>query len=174
MTVSIIAIVAANDVIGRGNKLPWHMPADLKRFKELTMGHHLIMGRKTFESVGKPLPGRINVVVTRNVDFTPDGVAVSRSVEEAISKAEAAGDDEVFIAGGAEIYAQTIHRADRMYITRLHGEPEGDTFFPEFDDVNEWKLVDAEHFEADERNAFPYSFLTYERAATQAENQLDL
>ncbi|HEU4521140.1 MAG TPA: dihydrofolate reductase [Thermoanaerobaculia bacterium] len=164
MTVSIIAIVAANDVIGRGNQLPWHMPADLKRFKELTMGHHLIMGRKTFESVGKPLPGRVNVVVTRSVDFSPDGVAIARSVDEAISKAEAAGDDEIFIGGGAEIYAQTLHRADRMYITRLHGEPEGDTFFPEFDDVNEWKLVDAEHFEADERNTYPYSFLTYERA----------
>lgn len=164
MTVSIIAIVAANDVIGRGNQLPWHMPADLKRFKQLTMGHHLIMGRKTYQSLGKPLPGRINVVVTRNLDFTPDGVAVARSVDEAISKAEAAGDDEIFIGGGADIYAQTLHRADRMYITRLHGEPEGDTFFPEFDDVNEWKLVDAEHFEADERNEYPYSFLTYERS----------
>lgn len=163
MTVSIIAIVAANDVIGRGNELPWHMPADLKRFKQLTMGHHLIMGRKTFQSVGKPLPGRINVIVTRSVDFNPDGVAVARSVEEAISKAEAAGDDEIFIAGGAEIYGQTLHRADRMYITRLHGEPQGDTFFPEFDDVNEWQLVDAEHFEADEKNEYPYSFLTYER-----------
>lgn len=164
MTLSIIAIVAANDVIGRGNQLPWHMPADLKRFKQLTMGHHLIMGRKTYQSIGKPLPGRINVVVTRNLDFTPDGVAVARSVEEAISKAEAAGDDEIFIGGGADVYAQTLHRADRMYITRVHGEPEGDTFFPEFDDVNEWKLVDAEHFEADERNEYPYSFLTYERA----------
>ncbi|HUP43882.1 MAG TPA: dihydrofolate reductase [Thermoanaerobaculia bacterium] len=163
MTVSIIAIVAANDVIGRGNQLPWHMPADLKRFKQLTMGHHLIMGRKTFQSVGKPLPGRIIVIVTRSVDFNPDGVAVARSVEEAISKAEAAGDDEIFIAGGAEIYGQALHRADRMYITRLHGEPQGDTFFPEFDDVNEWQLVDAEHFEADEKNEYPYSFLTYER-----------
>ena len=163
MTVSIIAIVAANDVIGLNNQLPWHMPADLKRFKQLTMGHHLIMGRKTFQSIGKPLPGRINVIVTRNVDFNPDGVAIARSVDEAISKAEAAGDSEIFIGGGAEIYAQTLHRADRMYITRVHAEPEGDTFFPEFDDVNEWKLVDAEHFESDEKNKHPYSFLTYER-----------
>ena len=169
MTVSIIAILAANDVIGRDNDLPWHMPADLKRFKTLTMGHHLIMGRKTFDSIRRPLPGRINVVVTRNVDFSPDGVAVARSVDEAISKAEAAGDEEIFIAGGAEIFAQTLHRADRMYLTRLHAEIEGDTYFPEFDDVNEWKLVDAEHFEPDEKNAWPYSFLTYERGPDRVE-----
>ena len=169
MTVSIIAILAANDVIGRDNDLPWHMPADLKRFKTLTMGHHLIMGRKTFDSIRRPLPGRINVVVTRNVDFSPDGVAVARSVDEAISKAEAAGDEEIFIAGGAEIFAQTLHRADRMYLTRLHAEIEGDTYFPEFDDVNEWKLVDAEHFEPDEKNAWPYSFLTYERGTDRVE-----
>jgi dihydrofolate reductase len=169
MTVSIIAILAANDVIGRDNKLPWHMPADLKRFKALTMGHHLIMGRKTFDSIGKPLPGRINVVVTRNVDFSPEGVAVARSLEEAIGKAEAAGDDEIFIAGGAEIFAQALHRAGRMHLTRLHAEFEGDTFFPEFDDVNEWKLVDAEHFEPDEKNAYPYSFLTYERSTERIE-----
>ena len=168
MTVSIIAILSANDVIGRDNRLPWHMPADLKRFKALTMGHHLIMGRKTYQSMGKPLPGRINVVVTRNVDFNPEGVAVARSVEEAISKAEAAGETEAFIAGGAEIYGQTLHRADRMYLTRIHAEFEGDTFFPEFDDVAEWKLVDAEHFESDEKNAWPYTFLTYERMSFRA------
>ncbi|HUP49063.1 MAG TPA: dihydrofolate reductase [Thermoanaerobaculia bacterium] len=163
MTVSIIAILSANDVIGLDNRLPWHMPADLKRFKSLTMGHHVIMGRKTFQSMGKPLPGRITAVVTRDAGFSPEGVAVARSVEEAISKAEAAGDEEIFIAGGAEIFAQTLHRADRMYLTRIHSEFEGDTFFPEFDDVAEWKLVDAEHLESDEKNAWPYSFLTYER-----------
>jgi dihydrofolate reductase len=165
MTISIIAALADNNVIGRNNALPWHLPADLKRLKQTTMGHHVIMGRKTFDSVGKPLPGRVNVVVTHNVDFTPDGVAIARSVEEAISKAEAAGDDEIFILGGAEIFRQSIHRANRMYLTRVHTEPEGDTFFPEFDDVNEWKLVDAEHFEADEKNRYPYSFLTYERSS---------
>ena len=166
MTLSIIAAVAAKNVIGRDNQLPWHLPADLKRFKQLTTGHHLIMGRRTFESVGKPLPGRINVVVTRRADYAPpEGVAVARSVDEAISKAEAAGDGEIFIGGGTEIFNQTLHRADRMYITRVHAEPEGDTFFPEFDDVNEWQLVEAEHFEADERNPYPYSFLTYVRNA---------
>ena len=163
MTISIIAAVASNNIIGRDNKLPWHMPADLKWFKKLTMGHHVLMGRKTFEEFRKPLPGRMNVVITRNPNWSADGVAIARSLDEAISKAEAAGDNEIFIIGGAEIFTQVLHRADRMYITRIHAEPEGDTFFPEFDDVNEWKLVDAEHCEADEKNAYPYSFLTYER-----------
>ncbi|HSP15109.1 MAG TPA: dihydrofolate reductase [Thermoanaerobaculia bacterium] len=165
MTVSIIAALGANNVIGRDNQLPWHMPADLKRFKQLTSGHHLLMGRKTYESVGKPLPGRTTVVITRSPDYAPAGVAVARSVDEAISKAEAAGDTEIFIGGGQEIFSQALHRADRMYLTRVHAEPAGDTFFPEFDDVNEWHLVDAEHYEADERNPYPYSFLTYERDA---------
>ncbi len=163
MTVSIIAAVATNNVIGRDNQLPWHMPADLKRFKHLTSGHHLLMGRRTFESVGTPLPGRITVVITRSPDYAPPGVAVARSLDEAIAKAEAAGDAEIFIGGGTEIFTQALVRANRMYLTRIHAEPEGDTFFPEFDDVNEWELTDSEHFEADERNPYPYSFLTYER-----------
>jgi dihydrofolate reductase len=166
MTLSIIAAVADNNVIGRGNDLPWHMPSDLKRLKALTMGHHIIMGRKTWDSIGRPLPGRINVVITRQVDFAPEGVAIARSLDEAIAKAEAAGDPEIFIAGGAEIFALSLHRADRMYLTRVHAEPEGDTFFPEFDDVNEWQLVDTEHFEADGKNQHPYSYLTYERHST--------
>ena len=106
---------------------------------------------------------RVTVVITRSHDFAPEGVAIARSLEEAINKAESAGDPEIFIAGGADVFNQAIHRADRMYLTRIHTEPEGDTFFPEFDDVNEWQLVDSEHHEADERNPHPYSFLTYER-----------
>lgn len=163
MTLSIIAALGNNNVIGRDGQLPWHMPADLKRFKQLTTGHHLLMGRRTYESVGKPLPGRITVVITRAHDFSPAGVAIARSIDEAISKAEATGDREVFIGGGTEIFNQTLHLANRMYLTRIHAEPEGDTYFPEFDDVNEWHLVDSEHYEADERNPYPYSFLTYER-----------
>jgi dihydrofolate reductase len=164
MTLSIIAAVSTNGVIGRGNELPWRLSADLKRFKALTMGHHLIMGRKTYASIGRPLPGRTMVVVTRG-GFAADGVATASSLEDAISRATAAGDAEPFIGGGAEIYAQSIHRADRMYITRVHAEIEGDAFFPDFDDVAEWNLVDAEHWEADEKNEHPYSFLTYERIA---------
>ena len=166
MTLSIIVALSTNNVIGRDNKLPWHMPADLKRFKNLTMGHHLLMGRKTFFELGKPLPGRINVVITRDPHFSAEGVAIARSMDEAISKAEAAGDGEIFLAGGGDIFRQVIHRADRMYVTRIHAEIEGDTVFPEFDDVNEWRLVDAEHFEADARNQYPYSFLAYERAGS--------
>ena len=165
MTLSIIAALGNNNVIGRDCQLPWHMPADLKRFKQLTTGHHLLMGRRTYESIGAVLPGRVFVVITHRTDYAPPRVAIARSLDEAISKAEAAGDSEIFIGGGAEIFNQAIHRADRMYLTRVHAEPDGDTYFPEFDDVTEWHLVDADHHEADERNPYPYSFLTYERAA---------
>ena len=167
MKLSLIAALATNDVIGRDNQVPWHLPTDLRRFKELTMGHHLVMGRKTFDSVGRPLPGRTTVVITRSNDWSADGVAVVHSLEDALRVAANAGESEVFIAGGAEIYELAMHRADRMYLTRVHAEVEGDTFFPEFDDVSEWRLVDAEHCEADERNLYPFSFLTYERAAAE-------
>ena len=158
---SIIAAVAANGVIGRANGLPWHLAGDLKWFKKLTLGHHMIMGRRTFDSVGKPLPGRTTVVITRDPSFSAPGVIVARSVEEALEIA--AGDEEAFICGGAEIYRQTLHRANRMYITQVHADVEGDTFVPEFDDVNDWRLVDREDFEADENNDYAYSFLTYDR-----------
>lgn len=169
MTLSIIAALATNDVIGRDNRLPWHMPADLKRFKQLTTGHHVLMGRKTFDEIRTPLPGRINVVITRNPGFAADGILVASSVDEAVTMAEASHDDEIFVIGGAEIIAQTLHRADRMYLTRIHGEPEGDTFFPEFDEVNEWRLVEREDFEPDARHEYAWSFLTYERAGKPAQ-----
>ena len=163
MTISIIAALASNNVIGRGNQMPWHLSADLKRFKALTMGHHLVMGRKTFESIGRPLPGRTTVVVTRRGDFSAAEVTVAASLDAALDLA--CGDGEVFIAGGADIYEQMIHRADRMYLTRVHADFEGDAFFPDFDDVTEWSLVDSEHHEPDDKNPLPYSFLTYERVA---------
>ena len=166
MNVSIIAIVAANGVIGRDNTLPWHMATDLKRFKALTMGHHMIMGRKTWDSIGrKALPGRPHVIVSRSQwgAGAPAGVAFVHTIDEALAIAKAANDDEPFICGGAEIYRQTLHRATRMYITQIHADVPGDTVFPEFDDVNEWKLVDREDFEADAKNDYPFSFLTYER-----------
>src|SRR2546423_1593165 len=123
------------------------MSTDLKRFKALTMGHHMIMGRKTFESLGgRILPGRPHIVVTRG-ELHVDSVQTAHSIDEAL--ALAAGDSEPFICGGAEIYRQSMHRATRMYITHIHADVEGDTYFPEFDDVNEWKLADREDFEAD-------------------------
>lgn len=167
MRVSLIAALATNNVIGRNNQVPWCLRTDLKRFRALTMGHHLIMGRKTYESVGKPLGGRINIVITRQEGYAPEGVQVVHTLEDAIRIAEHAGDDEAFIAGGAEIYALSMHRADRMYLTRVHADVEGDTVFPEFDDVSEWHLIDSEHFDADEKNDHPFSFLMYERAAAE-------
>jgi dihydrofolate reductase len=159
--ISIIAAVAANGVIGRSNGLPWHLAGDLKWFKGLTLGHHMIMGRRTFDSVGKPLPGRTTVVITRDASYSVPGVVVVPTIEQAIEIAS--HDDEPFICGGGEIYRQMLHRANRMYITQVHAEVEGDTLFPEFDDVNEWKLVDREDFEADAKNDYAYSFLTYDR-----------
>jgi dihydrofolate reductase len=163
MRISIIAALAANGVIGRDNRLPWHLSADLKRFKALTMGHHLVMGRKTFASIGRPLPGRTTIVITRDDGFRAEGVEVAHSLEEALQKAQ--GDEEVFIAGGAEVYGQALHIADRMYLTRIHADVEGDVTFPEFDDVTEWRLDDVEHREADGKNDYPFSFLVYDRAA---------
>lgn len=156
MTISIIAALSDNNVIGRNNALPWRLSADLKRFKALTLGHTIVMGRKTFESIGRVLPGRRTVVVTHG-GFEAEGVEVVHSLPDALT-------DDAFICGGASIYAAAMPRAQRMYLTRVHAEIEGDTFFPEFDDVTEWKLVDSEHCEADEKNEYPYSFLTYERA----------
>ena len=186
MRISIIAALSTNNVIGRNNELPWRLSTDLKRFKALTMGHHLIMGRKTFESVGRPLPGRTNVIVTRDPAYRPPThatplaasygasdatsapVIVVPSIEEALRVAK--DDSEAFIGGGATIFEQTLHRADRMYLTRVHADLEGDTYFPDFDDVAEWSLVDSEHFEADEKNDYPFSFLTYDRINEKSEH----
>jgi dihydrofolate reductase len=158
--ISLIVAMAANRVIGRDNTLPWRLPDDLRRFKRLTMGHTLIMGRKTWESIGRPLPGRDIVVVTRQEGYgVPPGVSVARSVEEALEVAEG---DEVFIAGGEEIFRQTIDRADRLYLTRIDKDFPGDTFFPEFD-PKRFRLVEREDHEATEEVPFAYSFLTYDR-----------
>ncbi|HEX7150992.1 MAG TPA: dihydrofolate reductase [Thermoanaerobaculia bacterium] len=162
MTISIIAALADNGIIGRDNQIPWRLSSDLKRFKALTMGHHLIVGRKTFESIGRVLPGRKMVVITRDASYTAEGVQVVHSLDEALRVADV--EAHTFVGGGSEIYAQALHLADRMYLTRVHAEVEGDAVFPEFDEV-EWSLVDAEHFEADDKNEFPYSFLTYTRNA---------
>ena len=162
MTVSLIVAASSNDVIGRDGGLPWHLPADLKHFKRTTMGHHLIIGRRTWEEVGKPLPGRTMVVVTRSRRFAPEGAQVVRSMEQALELA--AEDDEPFIGGGSQIYRIAIARnlVDRIYLTRIHAEVEGDTFFPDFD-LDEWELISEEHHEADEKNEFDFSFLVYER-----------
>ncbi|MCP4661456.1 MAG: dihydrofolate reductase [bacterium] len=160
MKISLIAAMAENRVIGRGNELPWHLPADLKRFKALTTGHVIVMGRKTFESIGKPLPNRHSVVITRNPEYRAPGVSVVRNLEGALEKA--AGDDEVFVIGGATIFAQALPRADRLYLTLVHAEPPGDVKFPHLP-ADEWLLSEDEPHPADERHACPYTFRRYER-----------
>lgn len=162
MRVTIIAAVADNGVIGRDGDIPWRLPEDWRRFKRLTMGHHLVMGRRTWESIGRALPGRTTVVVSRGEPELPPGVLLVHSLDEAIETARAAGDDEVFVAGGARIYEQALAVADRMLLTRVRAEPEGDTSFPAWAPGN-WKMTRDEPHEPDERHAFEYSFQTFER-----------
>jgi len=159
--VSIIAAVADNGVIGLRGGLPWHLPADLKRFKKLTTGHHMVMGRRTWDSIGRrPLPGRPTVVVSRDPSFVAEGAQVARSVDEALELA--AGADEVFIAGGEAVYREALPVADRVYLTRVHGRFAGDAFFPEFDEGG-WRVVVEERREADEKNPHAHTFRVYER-----------
>jgi dihydrofolate reductase len=160
--VSIIAAVSDNGVIGLDNDLPWHVPADLRRFKRLTTGHHMIMGRRTWESIGcRPLPGRPTIVMTRDEDYRVERARVAHSLAEALELV-ASDEDEVFIAGGEAIYRMALPVSHRIYLTRIHAEFDGDTRFPEFD-ADQWRVVAEERFEPDEKNRYPYSFLLYER-----------
>jgi dihydrofolate reductase len=165
MKLAIIAAVADNGVIGREGGLPWRLPADLRRFKALTMGHHLLMGRTTFEAdVGGPLPGRTIVVISRGRPELPAGVHLAASLDAAIAIARTAGDPEPLVAGGAEIYRLALPRADRLYLTRVHARPAGDTVFPPIDEAA-WREIEREERPADDDNPHPLSFLVYERAA---------
>jgi len=162
MTISLIVVMDENGVIGRNNQLPWNLSPDLKRFKQLTMGHHLLMGRKTFDSIGRPLPGRRTVVITRNSAFRVPGVTVSPSLTHALSVARSADDEEVFVAGGGEIFSQAISLSDRMYVTRIHAAIEGDVYFPRYD-PDEWSVVSSEGPMTDEKSGLSYTFVTYDR-----------
>ena len=158
----MIAAVAENGVIGRDNDLPWRLPADLKRFKRTTMGHHLVMGRKTFESIGKALPGRTTVVISRGRPELPQGVRLAGSLEQAIEIAREAGDAEAFVAGGEAIFREALQTANRLYLTRVEAEVEGDRFFPEID-PGAWRLMTSERRGADARHAYPIEFQLLER-----------
>lgn len=160
MIVSAIVAIGENNAIGKSNQLLWHMPNDLKHFKDITSGRTIIMGRKTFDSVGKPLPKRRNIVVTQQ-DITIPGCEVVKSIEDALELCE--GEDEVFIGGGAQIYRLAMPLTDRIYLTVIHKVFDADTFFPSID-KDEWKEVKREDFDADEKNPYPYSFITLERA----------
>ena len=164
MRISIIAAVAENGVIGRGGSLPWRLSGDLRRFKQLTMGHTIIMGRRTWESIGRALPGRRTVVVSRNPDFRTnvDGVTATTSLDKSLSIAEVAGDDEAFIIGGAELYRESLGRADRLYLSRVCAAVDGDTSFPEVN-WNNWQLVESEEHDANKKNEYAYRFETYDR-----------
>lgn len=159
-TISVIAAMANNRVIGRDNALPWHLPADLQHFKQITMGKPMVMGRKTWESLPGILPGRPHIVITRNPDYKAEGATVAHSLEEAIN---AAGEvDEIMIIGGANLYAQALKIADRLYLTLVDSDVEGDASFPLFD-PHEWNESDRESHPADEKNAHAFSFVTFNR-----------
>lgn len=158
--VSIIAAVAENGVIGAANALPWRLPVDLRRFRALTSGHHVLMGRKTCESLGRPLPERVNLVLSAQPDYAADGFTVVHSIEAALALASAA--KELFVIGGASIYAQTLARAQRMYLTLVHAPVAGDTWFPAFD-RRDWEETEREPHGADDRHLYPFTFVTMER-----------
>ncbi|MEK6411083.1 MAG: dihydrofolate reductase [Acidobacteriota bacterium] len=162
MIISLIVAMDEKRGIGKAGKLPWHLSADLKKFRALTMGHHMIVGRKTFESIGKPLPGRETIVVTRNASFKPEACFVAGSVQDAIAMARERKETEAFVIGGAQIYAQTLDAADRVYLTQVHAEVDADTFFPELDNEG-WIETQQTHHPADEKNQYAFTFKLLER-----------
>lgn len=159
--ISIAVAIGENQAIGKNNQLLWHMPADLKFFKQTTSGHTVIMGRKTFDSVGKPLPNRRNIVITRDASLKIEGVEVVNSLDEAL-KITQTEEKPVFIVGGAEIYRQALPKTDRLYLTTIHHNFDADTFFPDFE-RNEWTVISSEPHKADEKNKYDYTFEVLER-----------
>lgn len=157
--ITIIAAVAENNALGKDNQLIWHLPADLKRFKKVTSGHCVIMGRKTYESLGKPLPNRTNIVITRNTTYKAEGCLITNSLNQAIELAKKE-DSNPFILGGAEIYKQAMSFADKLDLTFVHHTFDADAFFPEID-LNIWQKASSVHFKADEKNKYNFSFVTY-------------
>jgi dihydrofolate reductase len=166
MDVTLIAAVANKNVIGNNNSLIWHLPEDLKHFKKLTTGHAVIMGRKTYQSIGKPLKERKNIIITRHKKFEAPDCFIAHSLEEALEMAK--NEKEVFIAGGSEIYQQSINlpQVKKMHITRVFAEFQGDAFFPVID-CEKWQIVERQDREPDEKNQYPYAFLVYERKEKQ-------
>ena len=157
---SLIVAMARNRVIGIDNTLPWHLPEDLKHFKDLTMGHHIIMGHKTYDSIGRPLPGRTTVIVTRDPGYTMAGCLIAHSLDEAVKLSE--GDDEAFFVGGSSLYEQALPLADRLYITEIQADYEGDAHFPEFDRAH-WRETARERKTS--ANGLVHDFVVYDRAA---------
>ncbi|MCF3096183.1 type 3 dihydrofolate reductase [Aeromonas australiensis] len=162
MKISMIAAMAHDRVIGKDNQMPWHLPADLAHFKRVTLGKPVLMGRKTFESIGRPLPGRRNLVISRNPDYQAEGIEVVGSVEAALALLAGSSVEELMVIGGGHLYAEMLPSADCLYLTRIDLAVEGDTRFPAFDD-GQWQRADCESHPADEKNPHPYSFETWQR-----------
>jgi dihydrofolate reductase len=164
MILSIITAVARNGTIGAGDKLPWDMPADMQYFMQTTMGRHVIMGRKAFQDIGKPLAGRTNIVITRNTAYTLpfENTVVVHSLNDAVECARKRGEKEAFIIGGEQIYRLGLVCADKLYLTRIHADFDGDTVFPSFDE-SVWRECSHRDFPADLQNLYPYSFSVFER-----------
>ncbi|HDZ8979152.1 MULTISPECIES: type 3 dihydrofolate reductase [Aeromonas] len=162
MKISMIAAMAHDRVIGKDNQMPWHLPADLAHFKRVTLGKPVLMGRKTFESIGRPLPGRRNLVISRNPDYQAEGIEVVGSVEAALALLAGSSVEELMVIGGGHLYAEMLPSADCLYLTQIDLAVEGDTRFPAFDD-GQWQRVDCESHPADEKNPHPYSFETWQR-----------
>jgi dihydrofolate reductase len=159
--ISLIVAMAKNRVIGADGRIPWHLPNELRLFKSLTMGHHIVMGRKTYESIDRLLPGRTTVIVTHQRDYTVPGAIVAHSIDEAL--AACAGDEEIFVIGGADLFRETLPRADRLYLTIVDAEPEGDTFMPEID-MSAWRETSSQSLAPDEKHAHAYRLAVYDRA----------
>ncbi|MBS1811398.1 MAG: dihydrofolate reductase [Acidobacteria bacterium] len=162
MFISIIVAMGRNRAIGFQNTLPWRLSADLQRFKQLTMGHHMIMGRKTYESIGRPLPGRTSIIITRQSDFQAEGCLIAHSFDAAVELARTRGEQEAFVIGGAEIYAQALPMTDRLYLTLVEVVPEADAFFPALDE-SEWERSEETFVAADEKNQYDSRFVLLRR-----------
>ena len=162
MSISIIVAASENDVIGTNNTLPWHLPADLAHFKRVTLGKPVLMGRKTFESIGRPLPGRRNLVISRTPGYQAEGIEVVGSIEAALALLANSAVAELMVIGGGHLYAEMLPSANCLYLTRIDLAVEGDTRFPAFDD-GQWQRIDSESHPADEKNLHPYSFETWQR-----------
>jgi dihydrofolate reductase len=162
MIISLVAAAASNNAIGKDGKMPWHLPSDMKHFKNVTWGMPVLMGRKTFESLGKVLVGRKNIVISRQPGWKQEGTVVVKTIEDGLFVAKETDAKEVMVIGGGEIYKTLFEKANRIYLTRVEAEPEADTFFPHIDPAH-WYLVSQKNHEADEKNAYNHSFQVWER-----------
>lgn len=167
--IALVLAISENRALGKDNQLLWRLPNDMKHFKKVTLGHPMVMGRKTFESIGKPLPGRTSIIISRQSDYpVPEGCLLAASLEEALQAALAL-DEQVMVVGGGQIYEQALPLAEVIYLTLVHETFDGDTFFPELS-ANDWEVAEQEEHEADDRHPYPYTFFTFRRKADFSQN----